>query len=276
MILVTGATGNVGSEVVRALAAAGEPVRALVREPGAASLPDGVEAATGDLNRPESMTGALGGVRAVFLLAGYADMPGLLAEARRAGVEQVVLLSGGSAGSGDLTNAVTRYMAASESAVRESGLPWTFLRPSAFMSNALRWLPQLRAGDRVRVPFPDVRTACLDPYDLGAVAARALLSEEYRGEILWPTGPVAMPPADQVAVLAEVLGRELRFVGLTNEEARTDLLATMPVEYVDAFFDFYVNGSLDESIVRPTVREVTGREPRTFAQWARAHADAFR
>ncbi|MEQ4719104.1 NAD(P)H-binding protein [Nonomuraea sp. B19D2] len=276
MILVTGATGNVGSEVVRALAAAGEPVRALVRKPDTIPLPDGVEAVTGDLNRPESMTGALGGARAVFLLPGYEDMPGLVAEARRAGVEQVVLLSGGSAGSGDMTNAVTRFMAGSESAVRESGLPWTFLRPSAFMSNALRWLPQLRSGDRVRVPFPDVRTASVDPYDVGAVAARALLSDEYRGEILRPTGPVAMPPADQVAVLAKVLGRDLEFVGLTNEEARTDLLATMPVEYVDAFFDFYVNGSLDESIVRPTVREVTGREPRTFEQWAQAHADDFR
>lgn len=276
MILVTGATGNIGSEVVRALAAAGEPVRALVRRPDAVPLPDGVEAVTGDLNRPESMTGALDGARAAFLLPGYDDMPGLVAEARRAGVERVVLLSGGSAGSGDMTNAVTRFMAMSESALRGSGLPWTFLRPSAFMSNALRWLPQLRSGDRVRVPFPDVRTASVDPRDIGAVAARALLSEEYRGEILWPTGPVAMTPADQVAVLAEVLGRDLEFVGLTNEEARTDLLATTPAEYVDAFFDFYVNGSLDESVVRPTVREVTGREPRTFEQWARAHADDFR
>ncbi|MEV4161881.1 NAD(P)H-binding protein [Nonomuraea dietziae] len=276
MILVTGATGNVGSEVVRALAAAGEPVRALMRKPDTIPLPDGVEAVTGDLNRPESMTEALAGARGVFLLPGYEDMPGLVAEARRAGVEQVVLLSGGSAGSGDMTNAVTRFMAASESAVRESGLPWTLLRPSAFMSNALRWLPQLRSGDRVRVPFPDVRTASVDPFDVGAVAARALLSDEYRGEILRPTGPVAMPPADQVAVLAEVLGRDLEFVSLTNEEARTDLLATMPVAYVDAFFDFYVNGSLDESIVRPTVREVTGREPRTFEQWAQAHADDFR
>ncbi|MFC4048099.1 NAD(P)H-binding protein [Actinomadura syzygii] len=273
---MTGATGNVGSEVVRALAAAGEPVRALVRKPDATPLPDGVHPVTGDLNRPESMTGALDGARAVFLIPGYENMPGLLAEARRAGVEHVVLLSGGSAGNNDMTNAVTRYMTASESAVRESGLPWTFLRPSAFMSNALRWLPQLRAGDQVRVPFPDARTASVDPYDLGAVAARALLTDEYRSEILWPTGPVAMPPAEQVAVLAEVLGRDLEFVGLTNEEARAEMLADMPAKYVDAFFDFYVNGSLDESIVRPTVREVTGREPRTFEQWARVHADEFR
>ncbi|MFI6294177.1 SDR family oxidoreductase [Nonomuraea sp. NPDC050790] len=192
MILVTGATGNVGAEVVRALVAADEPVRALVRAPRAVPRLDGVETVTGDLNRPESMTDARRGVRAMFLLPGYENLPELLAEARRTGVEQVVLLSGGSAGSGDLTNAVTRYMAASESAVRASGL-------------------------------------------------------------------------------ARVLGRDLTFVGLTNEEARAELLATMPAEYVDAFFDFYVTGTLDESVVRPTVREVTGHDPRTFDQWAQTH-----
>src|SRR5687767_8542263 len=133
MILVTGATGNVGSEVVKALAAAGEPTRALVRRPDAVTLPEGVEAVGGDLNKPASLTGALAGVRAVFLLPGYEDMPGLLNAAKEAGAEKVVLLSGGSAGLDDLTNAVTRYMAASEAAVRASGLSWTFLRPSAFM-----------------------------------------------------------------------------------------------------------------------------------------------
>lgn len=276
MIFVAGATGNVGSEVVRAVAAAGAPVRALVRDPGKARLPEGAVAVSGDLDRPDTLAGALKDVRAAFLLPGHADMPGLLDEVRRAGVEHVVLLSGGSAGSGDMANAVTRYMAQSEAAVRESRVPWTFLRPSGFMSNALRWLPQIQAGDEVRVPFPNVAVACVDPFDLGAVAARALLGDGYRGEILWPTGPEALLPADQVALLARVLGRDLRAVGLTDEEARAEMTAAMPAEYVDAFFDFYVDGSLDESIVRPTVQEVTGRAPRTFEQWAKAHADRFR
>ncbi|OLT11176.1 nucleoside-diphosphate sugar epimerase [Actinomadura sp. CNU-125] len=276
MIFVAGATGNVGSEVVRALAAAGAPVRALVRDPAKARLPEGVEAVSGDLDRPDTLTDALKGSRAAFLLPGYADMPGLLAEVRRAGVEHVVLLSGGSAGSGDMTNAVTRYMALSEAAVRESGVPWTFLRPSGFMSNALRWLPQIQEGNRIRVTFPDVPVAYVDPFDLGAVAARALLGDGYRGEILRPTGPEALLPADQVAVLAGVLDRDLRAVGLSNAEARAEMSAAMPAEYVDAFFDFYVDGALDESIVRPTVLEVTGRAPRTFAEWADEHADGFR
>lgn len=276
MILVTGATGNVGSELVSALAGAGQRVRALVRDPRKATLPAGVEPVAGDLNQPETLTGALAGVRAAFLLPGYADMPGLLARIREAGAERVVLLSGGSAGGGDMSNAVSRYMILSEQAVRDSGLPWTFVRPKAFMSNALRWLPQLAAGDVVRVPFPTVRAAAVDPYDIAAVAERALVTDEHEGRIHLVSGPEPLLPADQVAVLAKVLGRDLRCVGLSDEEARTEMEATMPVEYVDAFFSFYVDGTLDESQVEPTVQEVTGRPPRTFEQWARAHAEAFR
>jgi uncharacterized protein YbjT (DUF2867 family) len=276
MILVTGATGNVGAELVTALAEAGEPVRALVRKPQDAVLPHGVEPVAGDLNRPESLTGALDGARGLFLLPGYADLPGLLALARRAGVARVVLLSGGSAALEDMDNAVSRYMTVSERDVRESGVPWTFLRPRAFMSNALRWLPQLATGDVVRVPFAGVRAAAIDPFDIAAVAARALLSDGHAGQIYELTGPESLLPADQVGVLATVLERDLRCEGLTNEEARAEMGAAMPVEYVDAFFSFYVDGTLDESQVFPTVREVTGRPPRTFERWALAHADAFR
>jgi uncharacterized protein YbjT (DUF2867 family) len=113
-----------------------------------------VEAVAGDLNDPASLRPALDGADGVFLLPGYADMPGVLAEARRAGVGTVVQLSGMSAGSGATSNAITAYMAGSERAAQESGLAWTILRPAAFMSNTFRWLPQLRAGDVVRAPDP--------------------------------------------------------------------------------------------------------------------------
>jgi uncharacterized protein YbjT (DUF2867 family) len=272
MYLVTGATGNVGSELVAALAAAGEPVRALVRSPR--SIP-GAEAIVGDLNRPDGLAEALQGVRGVFLLPGYDDLPSTLALAARSGVEKVVLLSGGSAASGDLGNAVARYMIESERAVEHSGLAWTFVRSGAFMSNALRWLPQLEAGDVVRVPFPTVRTAPIDPYDIAAVAFQALTSDRHLGDILRVSGPDSLLPEDQIAVLADVLGRELHCIGLSDAEARAELEATMPVEYVDAFFSFYVDGTLDESQVLPTVQEVTSRAPRTFEQWVRAHASAF-
>jgi uncharacterized protein YbjT (DUF2867 family) len=276
MFLVTGATGNVGAEVVRALTAADQEVRALARSGRPAGLPLAVEAVAGDLNRPESLAEALAGVRGVFLLPGYEDMDGVLAEVRRAGVERVVLLSGSSAGSGDTANAVSAYMIRSEDAVRASGVPFTILRPFGFMSNALRWRDQLRAGDVVREPFADVAVAMVDPYDLAAVAAAALVSDGHEGRIYVVSGPEALRPADRVRILGAALGRDLRLEALSNEEARAQMTAEMPVEYVDAFFDFYVDGSLDESRVQPTVREVLGREPRTFEQWAAVHADAFR
>jgi uncharacterized protein YbjT (DUF2867 family) len=276
MFLVTGATGNVGAEVVRALTAADQEVRALVRSGRPAGLPPGVEAVVGDLNRPESLAEALAGVRGAFLLPGYEDMEGILAEVRGAGVERVVLLSGSSAASGDTANAVSAYMIRSEEAVRGSGVPSTILRPFAFMSNALRWRDQLRAGDVVREPFADVAVAMVDPYDLAAVATAALVSDGHEGRIYVVSGPEALRPADRVRILGAALGRDLRLEALSDQEAKAQMTAEMPVEYVDAFFDFYVDGSLDESQVQPTVREVLGREPRTFEQWAAAHADAFR
>lgn len=202
-------------------------------------------------------------------------MPGILAQARQAGVRRVVLLSGGSAGSGDMTNAVTAYMVRSETAVRESGLSWTLLRPAAFMSNALRWKPKLAAGDVLRLPFSGVRTATVDPFDIAAVAAAALTEDGHEGQIYQPTGPQSLLPAEQVEILARALGRDLQFEAQPDDEARAEMSANTPPQYVDAFFDFYVAGSLDESAVLPTVQEVTGRAPRTFEEWTREHAGEF-
>jgi uncharacterized protein YbjT (DUF2867 family) len=276
MILVTGARGNIGRELVGALAGAGEEVRALVRR-GAdrAGLPAGVEGAVGDLNRPETLSAALAGVRGVHLLSGYQDMPGLLAEIRRAGVERVVLQSSSAVPGGDMGNAVARYHILSEAAVRESGVAWTFLQPNSFMSNTLQWASQLESGDVVRAPFPDVRVATIDPFDVAAVSAQALTSEGHEGRSYRLSGPDSLLPADRLAVLAEVLGRDLRFEGQSDAEARAEMSAAMPAEYVDAFLSFFADGRLDESQVLPTVEEVTGR-PRSFEQWARIHVDAFR
>ena len=275
MYLVTGATGNVGSELVKGLAAAGERVRAVVRDPSRAALPEGVEAVRGDLNEPKTLAGAFDGVRGMFLLPGYDGLEELLALAKGAGVERVALLSGGSVDSGDLTNAVARYMILSERAVEASGLSATFLRCRAFMSNALRWLPQLRQGDVVRVPFAGVPIAAIDPYDIAAVAAAALTGDGHAGKAYPLTGPEALLPAEQVAILGRALGRDLTCVAQPNDEARAEMEAAMPVAYVDAFFSFYVDGTLDETTVYPTVEEVTGRPPRTFGQWAAAHAADF-
>jgi uncharacterized protein YbjT (DUF2867 family) len=276
MILVTGATGNAGGAVVRALVDSGQRVRAVVRDSNRARLPAGAEVAVGDLNEPDTLTPHFDAVKAAFLLSGYNGLEQTLANMRQAGVERVVLLSSSAAPSGDESNAVARYHIRSERAVRQSGLSWTFLQPNTFMTNTLQWLPQLRQGDVIRAPFPDVHVATVDPDDIGAVAAVALTSATSEAQAYRLSGPESLSPADRVAVLAEVLGRDLRFEGQTNEEARAEMSAAMPSEYVDAFFRFFVNGELDESQVLPTVAEVTGRPPRTFEAWARAHADHFR
>jgi uncharacterized protein YbjT (DUF2867 family) len=263
--------------VVRALAAAGEQVRALLRpgSPAAATLPAGVEAASGDLNEPGSLRQPLAGAEAVFLLSGYDGLTETLAEMRAAGVRRVVLLSSSAAPSGDTGNAVARYHVLSERAVRASGLPWTFLQPNSFMTNTLQWAPQLQSGDLIRAPFPDVPVAAIDPDDIGAVAAAALTSDAHQGRSYRLSGPQSLRPADRVAILASVLGRELRFEGQSDEQARAEMSAQMPAAYVEAFMSFFADGKLDESQVLPTVEEVTGRPPGSFERWVRAHADTL-
>jgi uncharacterized protein YbjT (DUF2867 family) len=275
MIVVTGATGNVGGEVAAALAARGADVRAVVRDPARASLPAGVELVQGDLELPESLTPALDGARAVFLLGGWSDMPELLRRIRRASVERVVLLTSRCVVGGRADNAVTRMWLDSEAAVRDSGVAWTVLRPSGYTSNALRWLPQLRQGDVVRAPWPDVAIAAIDPADIGAVAAAVLTEPGHEGRAHALSGPEPLTPGEQVEQLAAVLERPLRYEPVSDEQARAEMAADTPAPYIDAFFRFYSEGEFDDSPVLDTVEQITGRPPRRFEQWAWAHADAF-
>ena len=277
-ILVTGASGNVGAELAHVLADAGHQVSAVTRAPARASLPAGVDAVTADLNEPASLRPAWVGVDGLFLLPGYPGTPDLLADAARAGVTQVVLLSGSSAGAPASANAVTRYMSQTEEAVRAAGLPFAILRPSGFMSNTLQWADQLKVGDVVEGPFADVPIAMIDPRDIARAAAAILTGgqhDEHNGRVYRLSGPAALLPADRVRILADVLRRPLSFEPQSNEAAYAQMSSQMPTEYVEAFFDFYVRGTLDDSIVYPTVAELTGRPPGTFRRWAEDHALAF-
>ena len=273
MILITGATGNIGGATLEALVALGHPVRAMSRSER--PWPEGVEGVTGDLDDAESLVRLADGVEAVFLLSGYAGTERLLEALRAAGAKRAVLLSSSSAPSGDETNAVARYHIEAERTVRDSGLEWTMLQPNSFMSNALQWVPQLASGDVVRGPFGSIPVAAVDPADVGAVAALALTEPAHAGQEYRLSGPESLLPEQQVAILGRVLGRDLRWEGWSDEQARTELERQMPTPYVDAFFSFFVDGLIDETTVQPTVPEVLGRPARSFEAWARAHADAF-
>ena len=268
-ILVLGATGNVGSAVVEAALAGGHTVRAVSRS--GKGLPDGAEAYAGDLNDATTLTDATDGVDAVFTLAGYTGLTDTLAAAAQGGATRVVLLSSSSAPSGDRTNAVTRYHLEAEDTVRTSGLSWTILRPNAFASNALRWRDQIRAGEPVREPFGDVALSVIDPADIAAVGLLGLVTSDHDGRTYRLSGPVALTAAERADILGAALGRELTVVVPSDEEARQGV----PPEYADAFHQFYREGAIDETTVHPTVGQVLGRPPATFADWVSGNLDKF-
>jgi uncharacterized protein YbjT (DUF2867 family) len=272
-VLVTGATGNAGGAVVAALAAAGVPARALVRKP--VELPAGVEPAYGDLNQPDTFVESLAGVSGIFLLSGYDRIEELLVNAVKAGVERITLLSSSSVVGTSTDNAIAEYHLAAEAAVIASGLEWTFLRPNTFMSNTLRWLDQLRAGDLVRVQFPEVPISTIHPGDIADVAVRALTEGGHARTAYRLSGPVALRPAEQVSILGEALGRPLVAYEMSRAESHEQLFATMPTQYASAIEAFYGDGIIDETTVTNSVESVTAHPPRTLHQWTRDNARLF-
>ncbi|MEU0092287.1 NAD(P)H-binding protein [Kribbella sp. NPDC006257] len=270
-ILVTGASGNAGGAVVAALAAEGLPGRALVRKE--VELPAGIEAVYGDLNQADTFS--LAGVTGIFLLSGYDRVEELLAKAAGAGVRRIALLSSSSIAGKSTDNAVAAYHLAAERAVIASGLEWTFLRPNSFMSNTLRWRDQLRAGDVVRVQFPDVPISTIHPLDIGEVAVRAMAEDGHAGTAYRLTGPVALKPAEQVEILGQALGRKLVAQELSREESHQELFASMPAPYAEAIEGFFADGNVDETSVTDAVETVTGHPPRTLQEWVRENAALF-
>jgi len=205
MILVTGATGNVGRHLVDLLLSEGAPLRAPTRNPSRLQLPAGAEVMGSDLLRLESMTAALTGVSAVFLnlSAVGGTTAEFLAIARKQGVRRVVLLSSsfvqdGAAGQPSM---LAQWHKMSEDMVRESGLEWTVLRPSEFDSNALWiWGPQLRTTGRARGAYGMAAAAPVHERDIAAVAVRALLTGDHIGRQYVLTGPESLTQYDRVRV----------------------------------------------------------------------------
>ncbi|MGW4565631.1 NAD(P)H-binding protein [Streptomyces sp. NPDC004561] len=273
MIVVTGATGNVGRALVDRLLAAGQPVRALTRDPGRAALPERAEVVR---FRPEDPAALFDGATKLFLYAQAGAAP-LLEAARAHGVRHVVLLSSGIITEGaDETHPIHVMHATAERQIRDSGLAWTFLRPNAFATNALQWAPQIRAGNTVRGVFAGGLSAPIHEDDIAAVAERALLEGGHEGAAHRLTGPEAITNAGQVAAIGAAVGRELAFVEVDPREAGPELFPHVPPQMLERLLETFAGTVGVPPEITDTVEKLTATPARTFAQWARDHAGDFR
>jgi uncharacterized protein YbjT (DUF2867 family) len=285
-ILVTGATGFVGRNVVAQLVRAGASVRALTRKPATAKLPMEVEVVQGDLSQPATLVPTLEGIDRMYLFPVEETARELVTLAKQAGVRRIVDLSAASVTVGLHTNPV-------EQAVEESGLEWTHVRPCGFMANMLQiWAPSIRAERVVRYPFADEPMNLIHEADIAAVATAALLEDSHVGAIYTLTGPALITVRDQVRAIGEALGEEVRYEEVTRERARELMKAQggFAAESADLMLGFIdygggeaagADGYSDQdwsALMRPwpDVEKVTGRPARSYAEWARDHVEDFR
>jgi uncharacterized protein YbjT (DUF2867 family) len=276
-VLVTGATGNIGSKVVAELRERGVPFRAFVRDPdrAAAVLGGETELAHGDFAEPASVRRALDGVERMFLLC--ANDPkqveygaNAIDAAAAAGVRQVVMLSTVGAEAGSPTVFFDQHGRVEEH-LRGSGIPAVVLRSSHMMSNILGSAMTIRQADRFFLPAGDARIAMIDPCDVAAAAAAALVTSEYDGRTHILTGPEAITYGEVARLLSSALGRPIEYVDVPDDAAVAGMvqggLPQWLAEHVVATFKALRGG--ENASTTGSVRELTGREPRGFEEFTR-------
>lgn len=282
MILVTGSTGHVGTELVGQLVARGEQVRALVRDPArAAALPEPVQRMVGDLLDAGSLPPAFAGADQVFLLVPGIEHGGAvnaLAAARAAGVRRLVYLSSYAVAVEPMP-AMGRWHHAREQLIREAGIPATLLRPCGFMTNVLDWLPTMREGGYVLDPVGPGRAALIDPRDIAAVATLALTEDGHEGAAYTLTGAEPLTVAEQVAVLAAAAGIDIaiRDVSSPEQAVRFRYPQGAPPALAAALVEGLRLMRADTDGLRTdTVQRLLGRPPGSFTDWCHRNAERFR
>lgn len=279
MILVTGATGTVGTEVVRMLAERGERVRAMTRNPDGASMP--AEVVRGDFDDRASLDDAVAGADAVFLLTA----PGpsierhdlaMLDAVRSHGVGRVVKLSAIGTGA-DPGLGADGWHAPGERALRAGAAAWTILRPSGFATNTLRWAALIRAGRPVPNLTGNGAQGVIDPRDVAEVAVAALTSPDHAGRTYTLTGPELLSTPDQVAILRKLFGRPIEIVDVPLDVAKQQMIAAgRDPEFAEGAIRgqrIIVEGG--NARLTNDVATVLGRTGRTYATWADDHRAAF-
>ncbi|QIS13420.1 SDR family oxidoreductase [Nocardia arthritidis] len=280
MIVVTGATGNIGSNLVRILAESGARVTAISRGSKDFRLPDGVRHHTADLAEPQTLAPALDGAEALFVLISgdqLIDGPAperLLDLARAGGVRRVVFVSS--------LGVVTRpdadgyaRLAAFEKALRASDFTWTILRPGGFYTNTYAWAESVRTARTVAAPFGDIGLPSVDPADIAAVAAAALRTDDHAGQTYTLTGPAVVTPREQSADLGAALGDSVRFVELTRDQAQAGMRQFMPAAVVEHTLSILGEPTPEELAVSIDIERILGRPATGYAEWARRNRAAF-
>ena len=281
MLLLTGATGNIGRELVDELDARGAEFRILVRDPiRAAGLAPRAERVVADLARPETLPPAFDGVDRLFLLTpgiGAEHTAHAVAAAQDARVRHIVHLSSFNV-LGDPMPAMGRWHHDREQMIRAAGIPATFLRPGGFMTNAFDWLPTIHEGGYVLDPIGPGRYAPIDPADIAAVAALALTEDGHQGAEYVLTGYELLTITEQVHLLAAAAGREIRVrpIAAPAEAVRSRFPNGAPPALADAIVEGFTLMRADTAGFRTdTVQRLLGRAPKTFADWCARHAHAF-
>ena len=279
MILVTGATGTVGREVVTLLLEAGQEVAAVTRDPDAAVMPAGARVVGGDPSRPKTLASALGDVEAILLSPravgdGAAELLSLVGVHRG---QRVVMLSALTvqypAGQPRFAGAFR----AGEDVVKACGLDWTLLRCADFAANALAWAPQIRQSGVVRGAYGDAATSPIHERDIAAVASAALTDPAHAGQTYVLTGPQSLTQRDKVRLIGDGIGTALSFQELAPELVRQAMLAQgLPEEIPDRLLGSLSDYAKQAGPSTDTVQQVLGRPALTFARWAAEHAAAFR
>jgi uncharacterized protein YbjT (DUF2867 family) len=284
-ILVTGATGNVGSAVLGNLGTTDVNLRALAHdESKARSLKDrGVEAVVGELLEPETLIPALEGVSTVLLITPIhpeqvTQATNVIEAAKESGNDPRIVRLSVHQASHEAPSRNSRQHAQIEDELRSSGLPYTLLRPQSFMQNTLVTARTVASEGKIYQPFKDGKLGMIDAWDIGEVAAKVLTEEGHEGAVYTLTGPAAISFYEVAEALSEVLGKEVRYVDISLEDAKRAMLnmglsewrADVLIEYAKAHSEGYSNFTTQD------VEQLTGQPATSYKEFATDFERVFR
>ncbi|MCG7593412.1 SDR family oxidoreductase [Mycobacterium sp. PSTR-4-N] len=277
-VLITGASGGVGSTLIDQLRHTGVDVRATCRRPNPRRWP-WLETFPGDLDQPRTLRPALEGVDAVFLVS-FAPpevLPELVEHMATAGVHKVVVLS-----TIDTTRTEPfvaynkqRHLAVEDAAI-DGGFTTVCLRPGAFARNAIRfWANHIRAHRRVGLPFPESHQAPIADQDIAAVALHALTTSQLDEQKVVLTGPESLTMREQVGLIGRAISQSIDITVLPEPQARALYGRVLPPRYLDLLMAQWAFEVTEPAVVTQAVPSITGRPAITFGEWAVSHRDAF-